>query len=60
MEALATRARESGIGALTLDAKRGDLDEDLRRPGKEALAAGMRVQLVRRDVARVLVVETKR
>jgi len=53
--ALAARAGETGIEVLTLDAALGDLNEDLRALGRDALAAGMRVQLAPEDVARFLV-----
>ncbi|MFA9199581.1 MAG: toprim domain-containing protein [Cypionkella sp.] len=54
-EALATRAREAGIEALTLDAALGDLNDDLRRLGRAELAAGVRLQFAPDDVARFLV-----
>ena len=52
--ALAQRAEEAGIEALTLDAALGDFNEDLRKLGREALAAGVRVQLVPEDVSRFM------
>ena len=52
VETLATRAEKSGIEALTLDATLGDFNEDLRKLGRDALAAGVRVQLAPEDVAR--------
>lgn len=52
VETLATRAEESGIEALTLDATLGDFNEDLWKLRRDALAAGVRVQLAPEDVAR--------
>ena len=57
VETLSTRAREIGIETMVLDAALGDLNDDLRRLGVEALAAGMRLQLAPDDVARFLAME---
>jgi len=54
VKTLAERARSAGIEALTLDARLGDFNEDLRRLGPEALAAAVRVQIAPEDVARFL------
>jgi hypothetical protein len=54
---LSTRAREVGIEALILDAALGDLNDDLRQLGAEALAARVRLQLAPEDVARFLMTE---
>jgi hypothetical protein len=56
VDALATRARETGIEALVLAAELGDLNEDLRLLGRDALAANMRMQLAPEDVQRFLVI----
>jgi hypothetical protein len=53
-DSLAERARAVGIEALTLSPLLGDLNEDLRLCGRDALAAAMRVQLAPEDVARFL------
>lgn len=55
---LAARARDFGIEALTLDASLGDLNEDLRRLGHEALAARIGAQLAPEDVARFMALES--
>jgi hypothetical protein len=55
VKALDTRAREAGVEVLVLDAELGDLNDDLRLLGRDALAASMRVQLAPEDVARFLV-----
>lgn len=57
VETLSTRAREVGIETLTLDTALGDLNDDLRLLGRDALAAGLRAQLAPEDVARFLVLE---
>lgn len=57
VETLATRAGEAGIEAITLDAALGDFNEDLRKLGRNAVAAGLRVQLAPEDVAQFLVLE---
>ncbi|GJE02987.1 DUF7146 domain-containing protein [Methylobacterium isbiliense] len=57
VETLATRAGEAGIEALTLDSALGDFNEDLRKLGRSALVAGLRVQLAPEDVAQFLVLE---
>ena len=54
VESLAARAQEAGIEALPLDARMGDLNDDLRLLGRGELAAGVRVQLAPEDVARFL------
>lgn len=54
VEALAHRAEEAGIEALTLEAALGDFNEDLRSLGRDALAAGVRVQLAPKDVSRFM------
>jgi hypothetical protein len=55
VEALGTRAREAGVEVLVLDAELGDLNDDLRLLGRDALAASVRVQLAPEKVARFLV-----
>ncbi len=52
--ALAQRAEETGIEALTLDSALGDFNEDLRKLGRDVLAAGVRVQLAPEDVSRFM------
>ncbi len=54
VETLAERARGAGIETLALDAELGDLNEDLRNLGREALAAAVRVQLAPEDAPRFL------
>ncbi len=54
VQALTARARQSGIEALTLGAGLGDLNDDLRHLGRDALAAAIRVQLAPEDVGRFL------
>lgn len=51
-ETLADRAREIGIEALTLAPEMGDLNDDLRVGGIDALADAVRVQLSPEDVER--------
>ncbi len=46
---LASRARESGIDALPLDARLGDFNDDLRQLGADAMRADVRVQLMPED-----------
>lgn len=58
-ETLGARARQAGIEALTLDAVLGDLNDDLRRLGRDDLAAGVRVQLAPEDVERFLIVRAE-
>jgi len=58
VEALTTRAHQAGIEALTIDAACGDLNEDLRRLGRDALAARVRVQLAPEDVARFMALDS--
>ncbi len=55
VEALSARATAAGIEALPLDASLGDLNDDLRLLGREALAASVRLQLAPEDVGRFLV-----
>jgi hypothetical protein len=57
VEALSARATEAGIKALTVDASMGDLNDDLRLLGREALATGVRLQLAPEDVERFLLVD---
>lgn len=52
VETLATRANAEGIEALILDAALGDFNEDLRKLGRDALAAGVRAQFAPEDVPR--------
>lgn len=52
--ALTERAEADGIEALMIAPTLGDLNEDLRLRGIEALAASVRVQLAPQDVARFL------
>jgi hypothetical protein len=54
VETLAARARKAGIEALPLDAEQGDLNDDLRRLGRKALADAIRLQLAPEDAARFL------
>lgn len=49
---LTERAQAAGIEALTLVPALGDLNDDLRQLGADALAASVRVQLAPEDVAR--------
>jgi len=51
---LAARAQEAGIDTVPLDARLGDLNDDLRLLGFDEFAAGMRVQLAPEDVERFL------
>lgn len=53
---LGTRAAEAGVDVVILDSVLGDLNEDLRRLGRDELAAGVRVQLAPEDVERFLIV----
>ena len=53
-DSLAARAEVAGIEALTIAPMLGDLNEDLRLHGLNALTASLRVQLVPQDVARFL------
>lgn len=55
VQALTARAQQSGIEALTLGTVLGDLNDDLRHLGRDALAAAIRVQLAPEDVGRFLV-----
>lgn len=57
VETLATKAREAGVEALTLEPSLSDFNEDLRRLGRAALSVGLRAQLISEDVARFLIVE---
>ncbi len=50
--ALAERIQVTGIEALTLAPALGDLNDDLRQLGADALAAAIRLQLAPEDVAR--------
>lgn len=52
--ALAARACEAGIEVLVLDAELGDLNDDLRLLGHEALGANVRMQLAPEDAVRFL------
>ena len=51
---LAARAQEAGVDTVPLDARLGDLNDDLRLLGLDEFAAGVRVQIVPEDVARFL------
>ncbi len=53
-DTLATRAREAGIEPVMLEARGGDLNDDLRQLGTDALSADLRVQLTPEDVKRFL------
>ena len=53
-ETLATRAREVGIEPVMIDARGGDLNDDLRQLGADALSSDLRVQLAPEDVERLL------
>ncbi|WP_066779604.1 DUF7146 domain-containing protein [Sphingomonas sp. CCH5-D11] len=55
VETLATKARDSGIEVLTLDALLGDFNEDLRRLERDDLARAVAPQLAPDDVDRFLV-----
>lgn len=57
VEALSDRATAAGIEALTVDASLGDLNDDLRLLGRDAVAASIRLQLAPEDVERFLSVE---
>lgn len=57
VDALSDRARAAGIEALTVDASLGDLNDDLRLLGREALGAAIRLQFAPEDVRRFLSVE---
>lgn len=54
-DALSARAEQAGVEALVLDARLGDLNDDLWLLGLDELAAMVRVQLAPDDVARLLV-----
>ncbi len=54
MESLITRTQAVGIEAITLSPRCGDFNEDLRRPGIDALRAALRVQIAPEDVGRFL------
>lgn len=51
---LATRARETGIEPLVLDAQLCDFNDDLRQLGADALRAHLRAQLAPEDVERFM------
>ena len=53
-DSLGARAEAEGIEALTITPMLGDLNEDLRLRGLDALTASVRVQLAPQDVARFL------
>src|SRR5690606_25925550 len=53
-DSLGARAEAEGIEALTIAPMLGDLNEDLRLRGPEALTASVRAQLAPQDVARFL------
>ncbi|MGN8024340.1 DUF7146 domain-containing protein [Phyllobacterium sp. 22229] len=53
-DTLLARAAAAGIEAIVLSPALEDFNEDLRRAGIEALAAGLRRQLIAQDVARFL------
>ncbi|MCT7376353.1 DUF7146 domain-containing protein [Chelativorans salis] len=53
-DSLGARAEAEGIEALTIAPMLGDLNEDLRLRGLDALTASVRVQLAPQDVARFL------
>lgn len=53
-DSLGARAEAEGIEALTIAPMLGDLNEDLRLRGLDALMASVRVQLAPQDVARFL------
>lgn len=57
VDALSDSATAAGIEALTVDASLGDLNDDLRLLGRDALAAGIRLQFLPEDVGRFLLVE---
>lgn len=54
VDALVAKARESGIEPLVLDAELGDLNDDLRLLGQDALAGTIRSQLAPEAVATFL------
>ena len=53
-DSLIDRAGAAGIEAIVLSPAMGDLNEDLRHLGVDALRAGLRPQLAPEDVARFL------
>lgn len=55
VDKLAARTVEAGIEVVVLDAELGDLNDDLRLLGQDALATTIRPQLAPEDVARFLV-----
>jgi hypothetical protein len=57
VETLGSRAGQVGVEVLVLDATLGDLNDDLRLLGREALAGKTRMQLAPDDVARFLVLD---
>lgn len=56
VEALAARVKAAGIDAVPLDARLGDLNDDLRQLGRSELLASIRAQIVLEDVARFMAV----
>jgi hypothetical protein len=54
---LIDRSREAGIEAITLSPRLGDLNEDLRAAGIDALRAAIRVQIAPEDVVRFMALE---
>jgi hypothetical protein len=54
MATLIDRAREAGIEAIVISPRLGDLNEDLRLLGIDALRAATRVQIAAQDVARFM------
>ena len=53
-DSLVERARRVGIQAIVLSPERGDLNEDLRQHGIDALRAALRLQIAPEDVARFM------
>jgi Toprim domain-containing protein len=58
-EMLSARADADGIEALVLTPHRDDFNTDLTTLGREALAASLRVQLMREDMERFLIVDRR-
>ena len=58
-EMLSARADADGIEAIVLTPHWDDFNTDLTAPGREALAASLRVQLTPEDLARFLIVDRR-
>jgi hypothetical protein len=55
---LTERAHQAGIEAITLSARLGDFNDDLRALGIDALRAGLRIRLALEDVVRFMLATT--